>query len=73
MLVVVQSKRHRRTDAKPTVCEKIELLGYRAHQLPGAERTAIGITGNIRAKVRARRAVDEMPEGPGGNRRHQAL
>src|ERR1700741_1406054 len=28
------------------VCEKIEKLGYRAHPMPGATRTAIGITGN---------------------------
>ncbi|HLI30107.1 MAG TPA: 3-deoxy-7-phosphoheptulonate synthase [Terriglobia bacterium] len=28
------------------VCEKIEALGYRAHPMPGAQRTAIGITGN---------------------------
>jgi 3-deoxy-7-phosphoheptulonate synthase len=28
------------------VCEHIEALGYRAHPLPGAQRTAIGITGN---------------------------
>jgi 3-deoxy-7-phosphoheptulonate synthase len=28
------------------VCEKIEGLGYRAHAIPGAQRTAIGITGN---------------------------
>ena len=28
------------------VCEKIESLGFRPHVLPGAERTAIGITGN---------------------------
>ena len=28
------------------VVEKIESLGYRAHPIPGAERTAIGITGN---------------------------
>jgi 3-deoxy-7-phosphoheptulonate synthase len=28
------------------VCAAIEGLGYRAHPLPGAERTAIGITGN---------------------------
>ncbi len=28
------------------VCEHIEGLGYRAHPLPGAQRTAIGITGN---------------------------
>ncbi len=29
-----------------TVCEYIERLGFRAHPLPGAQRTAIGITGN---------------------------
>jgi 3-deoxy-7-phosphoheptulonate synthase len=28
------------------VCEKIESLGYRPHAMPGAQRTAIGITGN---------------------------
>ena len=28
------------------VCQKIEKLGYRAHSMPGATRTAIGITGN---------------------------
>jgi len=28
------------------VCEKVELLGLRAHPMPGATRTAIGITGN---------------------------
>jgi 3-deoxy-7-phosphoheptulonate synthase len=28
------------------VCEYIEHLGFRAHPLPGAQRTAIGITGN---------------------------
>jgi 3-deoxy-7-phosphoheptulonate synthase len=28
------------------VCEAIERLGFRAHPLPGAQRTAIGITGN---------------------------
>ncbi len=28
------------------VCAAIEGLGYRAHPMPGAERTAIGITGN---------------------------
>jgi 3-deoxy-7-phosphoheptulonate synthase len=28
------------------VCEHIESLGYRAHPMPGATRTAIGITGN---------------------------
>jgi len=28
------------------VCDYIESLGFRAHPLPGAQRTAIGITGN---------------------------
>jgi len=28
------------------VCQRIETLGYRAHPIPGAQRTAIGITGN---------------------------
>ena len=28
------------------VCEAIERLGYRAHPIPGAQRTSIGITGN---------------------------
>jgi len=28
------------------VCRKIETMGYRAHPMPGAQRTAVGITGN---------------------------
>jgi len=28
------------------VCQKIETMGFRAHEIPGAQRTAIGITGN---------------------------
>jgi len=28
------------------VREKIESLGFRAHEIPGAQRTAMGITGN---------------------------
>ena len=28
------------------VCEKIETMGFRAHPMPGAQRTAIGVTGN---------------------------
>jgi 3-deoxy-7-phosphoheptulonate synthase len=28
------------------VCNKIERLGFRAHPMPGAQKTAIGITGN---------------------------
>src|SRR5246500_1706312 len=28
------------------VCERVESLGFRAHAIPGASRTAIGVTGN---------------------------
>ena len=28
------------------VCERIQQLGFRAHPMPGADRTAVGITGN---------------------------
>jgi 3-deoxy-7-phosphoheptulonate synthase len=28
------------------VCDRIKALGFRAHPMPGAERTAVGITGN---------------------------
>src|SRR6202790_4476695 len=28
------------------VCKKIESLGFRPHVMPGAQKTAIGITGN---------------------------
>jgi len=44
MLVVMQA--HATAEDVRAVCDKIESLGYRAHPLPGAERTAIGITGN---------------------------
>src|SRR5690348_12166518 len=44
MLVVMQA--HASADKIRAVCEKIESLGYRAHSISGAERTAIGITGN---------------------------
>jgi 3-deoxy-7-phosphoheptulonate synthase len=44
MLVVMQANA---TEAQVrAVCERIESLGYRAHPMPGAGRTAIGITGN---------------------------
>ena len=44
MLVVMQA---RATDEQVrAVCEVIERLGLRPHPLPGAQRTAIGITGN---------------------------
>jgi 3-deoxy-7-phosphoheptulonate synthase len=44
MLVVMQS--HATDDQVRAVCERIEGLGYKAHPMPGAGRTAIGITGN---------------------------
>jgi 3-deoxy-7-phosphoheptulonate synthase len=44
MLVVMRS--HAGDEAIARVCEKIESLGFRPHVMPGAERTAIGITGN---------------------------
>jgi 3-deoxy-7-phosphoheptulonate synthase len=44
MLVVMQA--HATEAQVRAVCQKIEALGYRPHSIPGAERTAIGITGN---------------------------
>jgi 3-deoxy-7-phosphoheptulonate synthase len=44
MLVVMKAQA---TDEQVRdVCRKIEELGYRPHAMPGAQRTAIGITGN---------------------------
>jgi 3-deoxy-7-phosphoheptulonate synthase len=44
MLVVMKSQA---TDEQVrAVCERVEALGYKAHPIPGAARTAIGITGN---------------------------
>ena len=44
MLVVMQS--HATEDQVRAVCQRIESLGLKAHPIPGAGRTAIGITGN---------------------------
>jgi 3-deoxy-7-phosphoheptulonate synthase len=44
MLVVMQS--HATEQQVRAVCERIESLGLKAHPIPGAIRTAIGITGN---------------------------
>ncbi len=57
MLVVMQA--HATEEQVRAVCQKIEALGYRAHSIPGAERTAIGITGNQGEIEPA--ALDEMP------------
>src|SRR5437773_3031697 len=44
MLVVMQA--HATEEQVRAVCEKIEAFGLRPHPMPGAQRTAIGITGN---------------------------
>jgi 3-deoxy-7-phosphoheptulonate synthase len=44
MLVVM--KAHATEAEVRDVCQKIEKMGLRAHAMPGAQRTAIGITGN---------------------------
>ncbi len=44
MLVVMNS--HASEEQVRAVCKRIESMGYRAHAIPGAQRTAIGITGN---------------------------
>src|SRR5512141_411826 len=44
MLVVMKAQASE--DQVRAVCQKIEKLGYRAHPMPGATRTSIGITGN---------------------------
>jgi len=57
MLVVMQS--HATEEQIRNVCNKVEELGYRAHPMPGAQRTAIGITGNS-GEVEPS-ALEEMP------------
>jgi 3-deoxy-7-phosphoheptulonate synthase len=57
MLVVMQA--HATEDQVRAVCEKIEKLGYRPHPMPGATRTAIGITGN-KGEVE-QGTLEEMP------------
>jgi 3-deoxy-7-phosphoheptulonate synthase len=44
MLVVMAA--HAGTEDIARVCARIESLGFRPHIMPGAERTAVGITGN---------------------------
>ena len=57
MLVVMQAQATE--EQVRAVCQKIESLGYRAHSMPGAQRTAIGITGN-KGEVESG-TLDEMP------------
>src|SRR5204863_8957925 len=44
MLVVMQA--HATDEQVRAVCRKIESLGYRAHPMPAAQRTAVCVTGN---------------------------
>jgi len=44
MLIVMGA--HATTEDVARVCKKIEDLGFKPHPMPGASRTAIGITGN---------------------------
>ena len=44
-MLVVMSAHATEADVR-AVCEKIESVGLKAHSIPGAQRTAIGITGN---------------------------
>jgi 3-deoxy-7-phosphoheptulonate synthase len=46
MAMLVVMKAQATQEQVQAVCEHIEQLGFRAHALPGAQRTAIGITGN---------------------------
>ncbi len=57
MLVVMQAQATE--EQVRAVCQKIEALGYRAHSIPGEQRTAIGITGN-KGEVDPG-SLDEMP------------
>jgi 3-deoxy-7-phosphoheptulonate synthase len=44
--VLVVMRAHATEQEVANVCARIQSLGFRAHVMPGAERTAIGITGN---------------------------
>jgi len=44
--VLVVMRAHATEQEIVGVCERIQSLGFRPHVMPGAERTAIGITGN---------------------------
>jgi len=56
MLVVMGA--HATEEHVRAVCQKIEASGLRAHPIPGAQRTAIGITGN---QGIVEIGLDEMP------------
>src|SRR5438874_885057 len=44
MLIVMRA--HAREPDIAAVCARVESLGFRPHIMPGATRTAIGVTGN---------------------------
>jgi 3-deoxy-7-phosphoheptulonate synthase len=44
-MLIVMKPRATEEDIR-RVCSKIESMGFRAHPMPGAQRTAVGITGN---------------------------
>jgi 3-deoxy-7-phosphoheptulonate synthase len=50
---------HATSEQVEAVCKKIEMLGLRAHPIPGAQRVAIGITGN--KSVVNPGSLEEMP------------
>src|SRR5262245_47408450 len=58
-LMLVVMKAHATEEQVRAVCEKIEALGLRPHPIPGAQRTAIGITGNQGAFEPG--GLEEMP------------
>src|SRR3974390_1282238 len=58
-LMLVAMKAQATEEQVRAVCQKIETLGYRAHSMPGATRTAIGITGN-KGEVE-QGTLEEMP------------
>jgi 3-deoxy-7-phosphoheptulonate synthase len=60
MLVVMKAQATQ--EQIQAVCEAIERLGFRAHPLPGAQRTAIGITGNQGEVDRGN--LEELPASP---------
>ncbi len=57
MLIVMKSAATE--DQVRAVCDKVEKLGLRAHPMPGATRTAVGVTGN-KSDIETG-TFDEMP------------
>ncbi len=69
MLVVMKAQAT--AEQIQAVCAHIEALGYRAHPMPGAQRTAIGITGNQGEVDRGN--IEELSGVSGSHPRFQAL